>query len=88
MKVLITGCDGQLGRALLETAPSEVSLLVTNKNSLDITNSESCQAFILNNKPDQKHIIDSKEFYKWGNKGLKKSKCSEFGVFAKTKCVI
>ena len=29
---------------------------------------------ILNNKPDQKHAIDKKEFDKWGNLGLEKSK--------------
>ena len=52
MKVLITGCDGQLGKALIQTVPSNIRLLVTNKNSLDITNTESCQAFILSNKPD------------------------------------
>ena len=52
MKVLITGCDGQLGKALIQTAPSHVELLVTNKNSLDITNPQSCKDFILFNKPD------------------------------------
>ncbi len=52
MKVLITGCDGQLGQALIQTSPSYVHLIVTNKTSLDITNSQSCKDFILLNKPD------------------------------------
>ncbi len=52
MKVLITGCNGQLGKALIQEAPSNVHLLTTNKISLDITNNKSCQEFILFNKPD------------------------------------
>ena len=52
MKVLITGCDGQLGTALVETAPPQVDLIITNKNTLDITKFSSCQSFILFHKPD------------------------------------
>ena len=38
MKVLITGATGQLGKALIRTAPESVSVLALDRNALDITN--------------------------------------------------
>ena len=46
-----------------------------NQNNEDFKNYDLKKVLsILNNKPDQKHIIDKQEFNKWGASGLERSK--------------
>ena len=52
MKVLITGASGQLGQALLRNKVQNISLMLPNRNDLDLANEESCRSFIKANKPD------------------------------------
>ena len=52
MKVLITGANGQLGKTLKETAPSNIKLITPTRDELDLSNSEKCIKFIALNKPD------------------------------------
>ena len=52
MKILITGADGQLGKALRETNPKKNECIYCNKNELDITNKRDCEKLILEFKPD------------------------------------
>ena len=48
---------------------------IKNENNNDFDNYDLEKVLsILNNKPDQKHIVDKKEFDKWGKSGLDKSK--------------
>ena len=48
---------------------------LNNQNNEDFENYDLKKVLsILNNKPDQRHIIDKQEFNKWGISGLKRSK--------------
>jgi dTDP-4-dehydrorhamnose reductase len=52
MRVLITGSDGQLGRALVMTAPSHVTVTALDRAALDITAPEAARAAIARYSPD------------------------------------
>ena len=52
MKVLLTGSEGQLGRALINSLPDEIDLLSTNRSELDLSKPNDCYDYIINNKPD------------------------------------
>ena len=51
-KVLLLGSCGQLGTALIHTAPKEIELITKNKEDLDITNFKLIESQIKNIKPD------------------------------------
>lgn len=52
-KILVTGCNGQLGRAInKEYAKDSVELINTDVDELDITDVEKVLAFAEENKPD------------------------------------
>lgn len=51
MKVLITGANGQLGQQLQRTKPKHITLLTTDQNSLDITQSEQVSAYLIKHQP-------------------------------------
>ncbi|MGN0390838.1 MAG: dTDP-4-dehydrorhamnose reductase [Wujia sp.] len=52
-RILITGCNGQLGRAIgIEYADDDVELINTDVAELDITNVEKVTAFVEENRPD------------------------------------
>lgn len=52
-KILVTGCNGQLGRAInVEYANDDVELINTDVAELDITNIEQVLAFCEEKKPD------------------------------------
>ena len=53
MKILVTGCNGQLGYGLreLESYPSRWSWKFTNSNELNITNKENYKEYIDKVKP-------------------------------------
>ncbi len=52
MKILLTGCDGQLGQCFLDRAPAEWEILATDYKDLDITSKVSVQAAFAKFKPD------------------------------------
>ena len=52
-KILVTGCNGQLGRAINEEYKSDdVELINTDVAELDITNVEAVMDFVSAKKPD------------------------------------
>jgi len=51
-KVLITGADGQLGYELQRTVPLGYECIATDKEDLDITNTDAVNAFVTNMSPD------------------------------------
>ncbi|MFA7439339.1 MAG: dTDP-4-dehydrorhamnose reductase [Sphingomonadaceae bacterium] len=52
MKVLVTGADGQLGRALAKTAPAHLQVTALSRSALDITDPPSIAAAIAQLAPD------------------------------------
>lgn len=52
MKVLLAGCDGQLGRCFLDRAPKAWKILATDYKDLDITSQVSVAAVFADFKPD------------------------------------
>lgn len=60
MKILLTGCSGQLGRKLLSSKPKHINLLTPSSNELDLKDIESCFEYVINLKPDW--IINSAAF--------------------------
>lgn len=52
MKVLVTGGTGQLGYELQQTVPSSVSLVLTDRQTLDISNQNNVRSVIEQHQPD------------------------------------
>jgi dTDP-4-dehydrorhamnose reductase len=52
IKVLLTGKDGQLGRALAETLPAEIEIVALGRQDLDLSNKEACHNAVLEHRPD------------------------------------
>ena len=52
MKVLLTGANGQLGRALLRSAPVGFELIATTRNELDLADRHACRAAVQAHQPD------------------------------------
>ena len=52
MKVILTGANGQLGRALGTVKPESVELTTFSKESLDITDYDGTSRIIEKHKPD------------------------------------
>ena len=52
MKVLITGSEGQLGKAIISNSPSSYELIITSKNDFDLRNRSLCLDKIFFYKPD------------------------------------
>lgn len=57
-KVLVTGCNGQLGRAIQKEYAGDVTFILTDVaegegiTSLDITDIDAVMSLVLNEKPD------------------------------------
>ena len=51
-KVLITGCGGQLGQALLASLPPGIEAIATTRASLDLADGEACGALVRQHRPD------------------------------------
>ena len=52
MKVLLTGRDGQLGQALVASAPEGVELVATSRAELDLADSAACRRIVEEQRPD------------------------------------
>jgi len=52
VKVLVTGAEGQLGRALIRTAPSDWTIIGLGRSQLDITHENAVRIAISNTQPD------------------------------------
>lgn len=52
MKILITGANGMLAKAVIDRFKDENELILTDVNELDITNKEAVLKFAEENKPD------------------------------------
>ena len=52
MKVLLTGRSGQLGQALLASAPDGVELVATSRAELDLADSAACRRIVEEQRPE------------------------------------
>ena len=52
MKVLLTGCSGQLGKALIYSKPKNIGLICPSRKELDLADFDSCFNIVIKNKPD------------------------------------
>ncbi len=57
MKIIITGANGQLGKALISMAPKQINnqnieLIRITRNELDLENIEGCKSLIFEQRPD------------------------------------
>jgi dTDP-4-dehydrorhamnose reductase len=52
VRVLLTGAAGQLGHALIASAPPEVQLLATDRRQLDLADAQACRDAVLEHRPD------------------------------------
>ena len=52
MKVLLTGAGGQLGQALIASAPEGLELVATSRQELDLADAEACSDAVEQHKPD------------------------------------
>ncbi|MAV63865.1 MAG: dTDP-4-dehydrorhamnose reductase [Candidatus Marinimicrobia bacterium] len=52
MKVMVTGSNGQLGRALLNLKPDGLEVIPTDRNNFNLLDLKQCKEYILDNKPD------------------------------------
>ena len=52
MKVLLTGAGGQLGQALIASAPDGIELIATSRQELDLADPEACHGAVEQHKPD------------------------------------
>jgi dTDP-4-dehydrorhamnose reductase len=52
MRVVVTGADGQLGRAIVETFGSRADVVPLNRHALDITDPDAVAAVVPRERPD------------------------------------
>ena len=52
MKVLLTGAGGQLGQALIASAPEGIELVATSRQQLDLADPEACRGAVQQHQPD------------------------------------
>ncbi|MEB3322536.1 MAG: dTDP-4-dehydrorhamnose reductase [Synechococcaceae cyanobacterium] len=52
LRVLLTGREGQLGRALVEQRPAGVELIATGRSELDLADADACRAAVRSHGPD------------------------------------
>ncbi|WP_413324270.1 dTDP-4-dehydrorhamnose reductase [Synechococcus sp. MIT S9503] len=51
MKVLLTGASGQLGQALIASAPKGIELVATSRQQLDLADAEACRGAVEQHQP-------------------------------------
>mgnify|MGYP001160270463 FL=1 len=52
MRVLLTGAGGQLGQALIASAPDGLELVATGRSELDLSNPQACREAVQQHRPD------------------------------------
>ena len=52
MKVLITGSKGQLGQSLIEKKPQNIDLILSSRDTFDLTSKKECDFYLKKIKPD------------------------------------
>ena len=52
MKVLITGSNGQLGRALLKSKPKDIEVIAPNSKIFNLLKIKACKDYLIESKPD------------------------------------
>ena len=52
MRILLTGATGQLGTALLASAPVEFQVIACDRNQLDLADVDASQALVMQQRPD------------------------------------
>ena len=52
IKVMLTGKDGQLGKALVEKIPADIKVVALGRQELDLSNKEACHNAVLEHRPD------------------------------------
>ena len=52
IKVILTGKDGQLGKALVEKIPAGIEIVALGRQDLDLSNKEACHNAVIEYRPD------------------------------------
>jgi dTDP-4-dehydrorhamnose reductase len=52
LKALVTGADGQVGRALRQTAPAEIELVALGRDGLDLADAVAISEAVAHHRPD------------------------------------
>ncbi|KZR73265.1 dTDP-4-dehydrorhamnose reductase [Prochlorococcus marinus str. MIT 1320] len=52
LRILLIGTSGQLGRALLDSAPADLEVIPCNRNDLDLVDVDLCKAFVEFHRPE------------------------------------
>jgi dTDP-4-dehydrorhamnose reductase len=52
LKVMLTGKDGQLGKALVDKIPAGIKVVALDRQDLDLSNKEACRNAVLEHRPD------------------------------------
>lgn len=52
IKVMLTGKDGQLGKALVNMIPAGIEVVALGRQDLDLSNKEACHNAVLEHRPD------------------------------------
>ncbi len=52
LRILLIGTSGQLGTALLDSAPTDLEVIPCNRNDLDLVDVDLCKAFVEFHRPD------------------------------------
>ncbi len=82
MKILITGCNGQLGKEMREALEAIVPgiTLYTDKDTLDLTDAKAIEAFVLDN--DITHIVNCAAYTDVDKAEDEKLECAALNVTA------
>lgn len=80
MKILLTGCTGQLGQEIIKESPKEHKLLTPTRDELDLSDKFSCKKYVDKNKPDL--IINSGAFTNVDQAEMQKDLCHLINVDA------
>ena len=69
MKVLLTGAGGQLGQALIASAPEGIELLATSRQQLDLADPDACRGAVQQHQPDWVLNAGAPAFTAWASSG-------------------
>ena len=81
MKILITGIEGQLGKALVNSKPKKIDIFGLKRIDFDLEDFNSCRDFIKNKKPNwiintaaftdvNKAELEQEKYYKVNSYGV------------------